>query len=215
MDKPRYEDEGYRLAQATRGEMEAVRERMLADGRKRDITLTVDFEPKGAAIKPHVPRQRVTWPQPQLAAVLARTAHFGQLDKQGRDYYDHHLMPVALLVNARWPGDPHLLAAAFLHDTGEDTDYTSSTLRVAGVAEEVIEIVEVLTRRPDETYRAYIERVVKHQKARKVEIADNRVNANGLPALAAMGPEQAKDAARLFDRYEDAFTVLLAAEVAG
>ena len=49
-----------------------------------------------------------------------------------------------------------------MHDVLEDTDETRDSLRAAGVSAEVIDAVEVLTKRPEEegdAYPAFIERV--------------------------------------------------------
>lgn len=148
-----------------------------------------------------------------LAAHAARIAHFGQVDKQGRDYCRFHVRPVVDRLRI-FGADETAMAAGWLHHVIEDTDFTATTLRTAGIPEDVIEIVEVLTRRPDETYRDYIDRVADHPRAREVKLADNAVNLAGLDALAAMGPQQAAEADSLRARYVQARTVLVAAECA-
>jgi (p)ppGpp synthase/HD superfamily hydrolase len=155
----------------------------------------------------------MTLPVPLLAALHARTAHAGQMDKQGRDYWDFHLWPVVArlrMVDA----DEVVIAAGWLHDVIEDTHYTAATLRTVGIPEEVIEIVEVMTRRPDETYQEYVERVARHPRARQVKLADNAVNLGGLDDLAALGPAHAAEADRLRPRYVRARAALVAAEIA-
>jgi (p)ppGpp synthase/HD superfamily hydrolase len=152
-------------------------------------------------------------PVPLLAALLARTAHAGQTDRQGRDYWEFHLWPVVTRLRAVG-ADEVELAAGWLHDVIEDTDYTAAALRTAGVPEGVVEIVEVMTRRPDETYQEYIKRVARHPRARQVKLADNAVNLGGLDDLAALGPAHAAEANRLRPRYVRARATLVAAEIA-
>lgn len=89
-----------------------------------------------------IPHRRVTWPQPQLAAILARTAHIGQRDSEGEDFWEGYLSASAAWLRA-WRRHPLAEAAAWLHRVLVDTEYTASTLRTAGVAEEVIDCIEV------------------------------------------------------------------------
>lgn len=56
------------------------------------------------------------------------------------------------------PADPLVKAAAYLHDTVEDTGTTIDTIR-AEFPQEVAEAVSVLTREKDMTYAEYIWRV--------------------------------------------------------
>jgi (p)ppGpp synthase/HD superfamily hydrolase len=63
-------------------------------------------------------------------------------------------------------------AAAWLHDALEHTDATAEGLRAAGVPAEVVRLVEVLTRRRDEDYLAFIGRVCADPGAVRVKIAD-------------------------------------------
>lgn len=145
-------------------------------------------------------------PEVDLARAVARTAHYGQTDKQHRDYFTCHVEPVAATIARAGARGSTLHAAAYLHDVLEDVpDYTPATLRAAGLSEETIRLVVVLTRRPDETYAAYIHRVSRDRKARLIKLADNNVNTDGLPGLYVMAP---LDAVGLERRYRMARNVL-------
>jgi (p)ppGpp synthase/HD superfamily hydrolase len=64
------------------------------------------------------------------------------------------------------------MIAAVLHDVVEDTPYSCDDLRRLGFAETVVETVDKLTRRNDESYEAFIERLQLDPVARAVKLAD-------------------------------------------
>lgn len=67
-------------------------------------------------------------------------------------------------------------AAALLHDVVEDTGYSLGYLQTlyakCPYIRPALKLVEVLTRKPDETYMDYIKRVVRNPKARLIKILD-------------------------------------------
>jgi (p)ppGpp synthase/HD superfamily hydrolase len=67
-------------------------------------------------------------------------------------------------------GDTWLVG--LLHDVLEDTDLNADVLIASGVPSRVVEAVVVLTKRPDEPYARYIERVSTNKLARRVKLAD-------------------------------------------
>lgn len=102
------------------------------------------------------------------AQAIAVIAHRGQEDKLGVDYIYH---PVAVAMSFD-PVDSTLeCCAAWLHDVLEDTDITAADLRLAGIYSEVIDVVELLTRR-DGDGDEYYERIARNPAARDVKIAD-------------------------------------------
>ena len=103
-----------------------------------------------------------------LAEELAERYHAGQLDRLGVPYIEHPRAVAGLLAGT--PGTWQ--AAAWLHDVLEHTDATAADLVAAGVPAEVVRLVEVLTRRPDEDYLAFIGRVCADPAAVRVKIAD-------------------------------------------
>jgi (p)ppGpp synthase/HD superfamily hydrolase len=135
---------------------------------------------------------------PDEAADFARRAHAGQVDQQGRDYFEHHLLPVSGLLR---PFGDDAATAGLLHDVLEDTDATADDLRALGLADAVIAAIESVSRRDDEPYEALIERAAAHPLGRLVKLADNWHNLSSNPELALQDPEKA---ARLRQRYEAA-----------
>ena len=103
-----------------------------------------------------------------LAEKLARHHHAGRLDRLGAPYIDHPRAVAALLAGA----PPVWQAAAWLHDVLEHTEATAADLRAAGVPDEVVRLVEVLTRRSGEDYLAFIDRVCADPVAARVKMAD-------------------------------------------
>ena len=60
---------------------------------------------------------------PISALEYARMKHFGQKDDTGRDYFTAHIAQVVDIVR-QVTQDPEIIAAAYLHDTIEDTNAT-------------------------------------------------------------------------------------------
>jgi len=104
------------------------------------------------------------------AEALARRWHAGRVDRLGAPYIDHPAAVAGLLAAGGAP--PAWQAAAWLHDVLEHSDATAADLAAAGVADEVVRLVEVLTRRPGEDYLDFIGRVCAEPAAVRVKIAD-------------------------------------------
>ncbi len=134
---------------------------------------------------------------------LAREAHAGQIDKQGRDYFSAHLEPIA--ASLRKFGD-HAEMAGYLHDIIEDTDTDESALLQAGVPYPVVRAVAAVSKREREPYEQLIRRAALDPLGRLVKLADNAHNLAGLDALAVTAPETAE---RLREKYTSAREILL------
>jgi (p)ppGpp synthase/HD superfamily hydrolase len=132
---------------------------------------------------------------PDDAAEFARRAHAGQVDAQGRDYFEHHLLPIAALLR---PFGDDAATAGLLHDVLEDTEATADDLRALGLPDAVVTAVESVTRRDGEPYEDLIERASAHPLGRLVKLADNWHNLSSNAELARHDPEKA---ARLRERY--------------
>jgi (p)ppGpp synthase/HD superfamily hydrolase len=106
-----------------------------------------------------------------LAESIARAAHVGQTEESTGDPYILHIERVANLVEGE-----NAKAVAWLHDLLEDTSVTVADLERRGFSDEIINAVEVLTRKPTETYADYIEYVAKigDPLAIAVKLADLR-----------------------------------------
>jgi len=108
------------------------------------------------------------------AIAHAATAHREQWDLGGLPYILH---PLRVMMKVETNEER---MAAVLHDVLEDTGTIAEDLLRLGCPIEVVEAVDVLTRRPDESYEAFIERVAQNAIARRVKLADLEDNLNTL-----------------------------------
>lgn len=135
------------------------------------------------------------------ARAIAKLAHRGQ--KYGElDYFEGHVEAVVKKVLGQLACKEKHLVAAYLHDVIEDTELSLELLRLMGVGEDALAIVDTLTRRKGETYSDYVARVALDADARLVKLADLDVN------LAAAPPGS------LRKRYTKAATLLTGALLA-
>jgi (p)ppGpp synthase/HD superfamily hydrolase len=138
-------------------------------------------------------------PPPSLedALALAAQAHKGQRDKAGQPYILH---PIRLMLSV--PDEPARIVA-LLHDVVEDTQTSMEDLRAAGYPEELLDALDCVTRRDDETYEEFIERIVPNELARRVKLADlaDNMDLSRLPIVTE------KDRVRL-ERYKAAWEKL-------
>jgi (p)ppGpp synthase/HD superfamily hydrolase len=121
------------------------------------------------------------------AIQLAVQAHRGQKDKAGAPYILH---PVRVMLHM---GTDIEMMAAVLHDVLEDTQYTLLDLQQAGYPQRVLEALDCLTRRENETYEEFIGRIKTNPLARKVKIADLEDNMD----IRRISDPQEKDMERL------------------
>lgn len=98
--------------------------------------------------------------------IFAATKHRGQVDKEGESYIFHPLRVMARMKTK----DEQIVAV--LHDILEDTDATVEDLRRLGVSTRLIRTLQTLTRKENEDYLAYIDRVKKDKLARRIKMAD-------------------------------------------
>jgi (p)ppGpp synthase/HD superfamily hydrolase len=92
--------------------------------------------------------------------------HHGQLDKSGKAYILH---PLAVML--RMDTDEERIVAV-LHDVVEDTPITVADLLHDGYPPEIVEAVDLLSRRHNQTYSEYIQALAGNRIALKVKIAD-------------------------------------------
>jgi (p)ppGpp synthase/HD superfamily hydrolase len=105
------------------------------------------------------------------AILIAAQAHLGQQDRVGRPYILH---PLRMMLRFRSEKE---MIVAVLHDVVEDSpDWDFERLRGEGFSEEIIEAVDRLTRREEETYEEFVERSGKNPLARRVKLADLQDN---------------------------------------
>jgi (p)ppGpp synthase/HD superfamily hydrolase len=87
--------------------------------------------------------------------VLVAKHHEGQKDKGGNPYIFH---PIRLMLKGITEDEQ---IVAILHHTIEDTDLTLDDLRKEGYSSEIVEVVDSLSRRKNETYEEFIYRIKK------------------------------------------------------
>lgn len=111
----------------------------------------------------------------ERAVAIAAFAHEGQVDKAGAPYILHPLRVMSSQVTIE------AQIVAVLHDTIEDTDVTLNELRDrAHFPDCVLEALALVTRRPEDTYVAFVERCSANPIARAVKLADLEDNLNAL-----------------------------------
>ena len=132
-----------------------------------------------------------------LALSIARQAHEGQLDKAGVDYIEHPIYVASQVKSEKEK------AVALLHDVLEDSPVSAEELLIAGLPEEVVTAVQVLTKKPMQDYQAYLETVKKNSLARVVKLADLKHNSD----LSRLTSITEKDRERL-KKYKNAIDFL-------
>ena len=110
--------------------------------------------------------------QSEKAYEKAKKAHLGQVDKAGEDYIKHP-EKVASFVKT-----DEEKAVAYLHDVIEDTELTLEDLHEYEFSKEVIEAVDIITKKKGEDYQSYLNSVKKNKLARAVKLADLRHNSD-------------------------------------
>ncbi len=141
------------------------------------------------------------------AIALAALAHRGQgypTAALRREPFILHPLRVLLRLDT----DVERIVAV-LHDLVEDTAYTVDDLHRIGYPDEVLAAVNCLTRRGDEHYDTYIDRVAGHPVARRVKLADLADNLAHNRDVDSLAEERARA-----ERYEQARARLFAADAA-
>jgi len=114
------------------------------------------------------------------AKEFAEQKHGDQLDDSGLNYFIHHVLQVGQLVELVTKDDS-IIAAAYLHDTLEDTDTTLSELeekfdkRIAGLVHE-------LTHEGHKDSRGYYFPQLKSRDAILIKFADRLSNLSRMEA---------------------------------
>lgn len=134
------------------------------------------------------------------AIAIAEKHHAGQVDKAGRPYMEHPLRVMKAMSN-----DAERIVA-ILHDVIEDTDLTLDQLAAEGFPGYILEALDSVTRRDDETYEAFVARAARNPIGRRVKYADLQDNAD----LARIAVPTAADIART-EKYHRAMAQLGAA----
>lgn len=115
----------------------------------------------------------------EIARRLANKYHADQ--KYGDLPYTQHLADVvAILDEFDFGSNPVLVSAALLHDILEDTEAKWKDLYDAGIPDEVIRVVELVTDQPGQTRKerkmATYPRIMTSRRATIIKIADRIAN---------------------------------------
>jgi|GEM_PF-852412 len=171
-------------------------------------------DPDEARSRPHL---RVIRPNEgsllHLADSLAERWHGDQMGKDGRPYIEHPRAVARIVASERgqelarrWNVDLELAqAVALLHDVLEDTAVTADEMAEAGLPQQVIDVLHVMTKPRGADYMDYIRRVKGNPTARLVKWADLQHNQDRT-RLPVITPE---DEAR-FAKYAAAEQLLMA-----
>jgi len=128
------------------------------------------------------------------AIEIAVEAHRGQVDKCKEPYILH---PLAVMTAM----DTHAeKIVAVLHDVIEDTDHSLLDLNLEGFSENIIDAIDAITKRDNETYFEYINRVKENPLATKVKLADLKHN--------SLLERQFEKSGGLIERYLKAYRIL-------
>ncbi len=107
----------------------------------------------------------------ESARLLATRQHQGQVDKSGMPYILH---PTRVAERMKTPEEK---VVGWLHDTVEDTGLSLSDIEQQ-FGSETADAVDAISRRKDEPWEKYLERVKKNRVARAVKISDLIDNSN-------------------------------------
>lgn len=102
----------------------------------------------------------------EKAIIIAVNAHKGQSDKGGNPYILHPLRVMFSMKNETEK------ICAVLHDVIEDTEVTLDSLRNEGFSEKVLYVLDALTRRENESYDKFINRIINNKMACRIKLAD-------------------------------------------
>jgi (p)ppGpp synthase/HD superfamily hydrolase len=128
------------------------------------------------------------YPTIQETIVYMMGFHADQKDKSGVSYFYH---PVRVMIRLGPDSSYTEKVAALFHDVIEDTEASFDDIRILGYPEEVIQLLDLLTKRHGETHRQYIYRIVGsgNKSTMKIKLADMYDNANATRASACADPE--------------------------
>jgi GTP diphosphokinase / guanosine-3',5'-bis(diphosphate) 3'-diphosphatase len=129
--------------------------------------------------------------------VLATNAHDGQFDKGGKPYILHCLKVMEYLRSE----DEELQCIALGHDLVEDTAVTYLDLWSAEFSARVINGINALTKRQEQTYEEYKAQVFTNRDAMLVKLCDLRHNSD----IRRLKGVTDKDIARI-RRYHEFYT---------
>lgn len=108
----------------------------------------------------------------ELALKIAIKAHEGQTDKAGKAYILH---PLRIASNCL---TTETKIVALLHDVVEDSSITLDDLKKSGFPDNIIEAIDSVTRRHNESYMDFVSRCSKNPIGKAVKLLDMEDNMN-------------------------------------
>ena len=137
----------------------------------------------------------------ERAIVIAAEAHAGQMDKAGAPYVLH---PLRMMLRLSTSDE---MIAAVLHDVVEDCGLSLEMLRADGFSEQVLEAIDSVTRRAEESYEEFVLRAASNSIGRRVKLGDLLDNSD----LSRIKHPTARDYARV-EKYRRAIETICALE---
>jgi len=104
------------------------------------------------------------------AIMIASEAHAGQLDKSGQRYILHPMRLMQKFVRE----EERIVAV--LHDVVEDSNVSLNDLKTYGFAKSIIDAIDCLSKRNNESYDGFIARISSNYLAKKIKIEDLKDN---------------------------------------
>jgi len=138
-----------------------------------------------------------------LAKQIAKAVHKNQVDKAGVDYFEH----VKIVGEAGDTIEEKIVG--YLHDVVEDSEISFVDLADYGFPNDILNALDAITRRKDESWRKYIQRVSENSIATKVKLNDLKHNSD----LSRIGTPNKADLSRQ-QKYQKAIAILLAKQAA-
>lgn len=134
---------------------------------------------------------RIKKPMIEDAILLATKLHKGQVDKIGEPYILH---PLAVMLGGK---NEKERIVGILHDVLEDCVITKVDLRKLGYSAEILEALDLLTKRPEEEkdYSAFIDRIVKSRNKLALVVKMRDIENNMEPSRFPTNPTE-KDFSR-------------------
>lgn len=117
----------------------------------------------------------------EKAQDIATRAHDEQIRSDGEPYINH-VARVAWVAREKFDLQKFEITA-WLHDVIEDSPVTLDDLREEGFDDEVIAAVDAITKRENEPYEEYIERVNRVPLARAIKLLDMIDNVTSNPSI--------------------------------
>lgn len=126
--------------------------------------------------------------------VLTSILFHNVIDKSGEPYFNHLFRVMQNCQNSQ------AKVVAMLHDTLEDTLISYRDLIILGFPKDIVDIVLLLTKKPEENYDDYINKILSSKNPVALEVKYNDMLDNSNPSrLEKLSPEQQK---RLTKKYQ-------------